>query len=372
MTSGKAVGFGRVAIIGTGLIGGSVALGLTEAGAAETVVGYDLDREALAAGAARGAIASVAGSVGEAVTGADLIVLAAPVSEMASLCEGVAQRADPEAIVTDVGSAKARAVYEGERTLGRRFVGGHPMAGSERHGIGAADPALFHDAWWILTPTPMTSSAAYRRASALASTLGARPVALAPEDHDRLLARLSHLPQVISSTLVASTVQEEDNPTLLGLAAGGFRDVTRIAASEPELWVSILRANREAVLEALEGFTGELAGVAEWLRAEDWASLATFLGAARSARVELFTKSTLQGVPVLLTMPVLDRPGVLAEVTTAAGSLGANIEDLRIVHSTEGGRGMLELVVVGEDAAEQLARVLRDSGYHVEFGRPTG
>lgn len=362
--------FTKVAVLGAGLIGGSVGLGLREAERAREVVGFDIDSSALEQGMQRGAFTGVAAEAAGAIAGADLVVLAAPVDASPELCRAIGAVLDPDAVVTDVGSAKAAVVTECEAVLGPRFVGGHPMAGSELHGMAAAEADLFQDAWWILTPTPATSSAAYRRASTLASALGARPVALEPLDHDRLLARLSHLPQIAASALVAAAVASEDKESLLGLAAGGFRDVTRIAASRPELWVTILRANREAVLEALDEFQAALGEVGSALREGSWDALGRRLDEARTARLEMFTKPEMHDEPVILAMPVLDRPGVLAEVTTAAGALGANIEDLRIVHSTEGGRGRLELVVAGEKPAARLATKLAELGYRVERGRP--
>lgn len=350
------------------MIGGSVALGLSSAGHA--VVGYDLDPGALEEGVRRGALARGAATPGEAVEGADLVVVAAPVTETEGLCSDIAGHLDAATVVTDVGSAKGRVVEACEAILGGRFVGGHPMAGSERHGMPAATGELFQDAWWILTPTATTLSASYRKVSALATTLGARPVALDPADHDRLLARLSHLPQLVSSALVAAAVASEDKESLLGLAAGGFRDVTRIAASDPALWVTILRANRQAVLEALDEYAGSLSEVRGLLEGGRFEELEAYLARSRSARRDLFGKPEMHDVPVALTMPVLDRPGVLAEVTTAAGALGANIEDLRIVHSTEGGRGRLELIVAGEGPAERLVVALEGLGYRVELGRP--
>ncbi|MDP9068090.1 MAG: prephenate dehydrogenase [Actinomycetota bacterium] len=362
--------FKRVAVVGTGLIGGSICLGLRAALPPPHVVAFDTDPDAGRAGLERGAFSEVAESVGEAVQAADLVVVATPVDTTADVCARMLDTLAPDAVVTDVGSAKAGVVEECEALLGARFVGGHPMAGSERHGIAAADAELFQDAWWILTPTAATRSFAYRAASALAATLGARPIAIEPDAHDRLLARLSHLPQVVASGIVAAAVAAEDQESLLGLAAGGFRDVTRIAASDPGMWVSILRSNRVAVLEALEEFSSGLVEVATALREERWGDLAAFLGRARQARMELFAKPQMHDVPVALSLPILDRPGVLAEVTTAAGGLGANIEDLRIVHSTEGGRGRLELIVAGERPAEDLAERLRTLGYRVERGRP--
>ncbi len=362
--------FKTVAVIGNGLIGGSISLGLRASPSPPSVIGFDTDSDVLQEGLRRGAFTSVAGSAATAVATADLIVVATPVDATAALCGEIADAAPPGAVVTDVGSAKEGVVRRCEDILGSRFVGGHPMAGSERHGISAAHAELFQDAWWILTPTPATSSRTYRIATNLATALGARPVALDPSDHDRLLARLSHLPQLAASALVTALLAAEDKESLLGLAAGGFRDVTRIASSEPGLWVTILRANREAALDALQDFGSTLGDVAAMLAEERWEDLAEFLGRARDARITLFAKPLATGVPVSLTMPVLDRPGVLAEVTTAAGAIGANIEDLQIVHSTEGGRGRLEVVVAGEGAAAELASALGKLGYRVEQGRP--
>jgi prephenate dehydrogenase len=193
-------------------------------------------------------------------------------------------------------------------------------------------------------------------------------VALDPAAHDALVARLSHIPQLTASALVDAAVSAGDREALLGLAAGGFRDVTRIAASDPKMWVSILRSNRAAVMEALEGFAKRLDSLGDMIAGERWDELERWLAGARRARIEMFVRPDLSGEPVLLTMPVLDRPGVLAEVTTAAGRIGANIEDLRIVHSTEGGRGRLEIVIAGRGAADALAQVLNGLGYAVERG----
>ena len=161
-----------------------------------------------------------------------------------------------------------------------------------------------------------------------------------------------------------------DREALLGLAAGGFRDVTRIAASDPTMWVAILRANRLAILEALEGLEGRLRSVRRMLEEDRWDELEDFLQGARTARLELFAKPSYTGDPMTLSMMMPDRPGVLAEVTTAAGELGANIEDLSIIHSTEGGRGRLEVVIAGREPAEELRTRLMVLGYHVDEGLP--
>jgi prephenate dehydrogenase len=200
----------------------------------------------------------------------------------------------------------------------------------------------------------------------LATTLGAKPVAVDPATHDALVARLSHVPQLVASALVELAISGGDREALLGLAGAGFRDVTRIAASNPELWVAILRANRGAVLEALEALHKGLGRATDAIATGAWDDVQTWLTEARTARLELFAKPEYGREPVALSMLVPDRPGVLAEVTTQAGELGVNIEDLRIVHSTEGGRGRLELVIGGDAAAARLTEALQDRGYRVE------
>jgi prephenate dehydrogenase len=332
----------RVAVVGTGLIGGSVALGLKAAGDYE-IAGYDPDRTALAEAVARGAIDERAGSPAAAAEGADLVILAVPVDRMPETCTSLAPGVGLDAVVTDVGSAKVESVAAGEAAFGDRFVGGHPMAGSEQHGIEAADPLLFQDAWWILTPTAATAPAAYNRVVELATTLGAQPIALDPGVHDSLVARLSHIPQLAASTLVdlATSYRSPDRPgreALLGLAGAGFRDVQE-----------------------------RLSKVEELMRAGEWEHLGDFLADARKARMELFAKPVQGGETVELHLLVPDRAGVLAEVTTAAGRLGVNIEDLRIIHSTEGGRGRLELLILGPERAAELQSTLEGLGYHVEL-----
>jgi prephenate dehydrogenase len=356
----------RISIVGLGLVGGSVGIALGSSGSEIHVVGFDTEPATATAARDRGAVDEVADSLSSAVRGARLVVVAVPVDGIPDVLEAISEGDSAGAVVTDVGSAKRGVVTAGEKYLGEHFVGGHPMAGSERHGIEAARGDLFEDAWWILTPTPSTSSAAYQSVAELAARVGAKPVAVDPDVHDTLVARLSHLPQLTASALVEVAVRSGDREALLGLAAAGFRDVTRIAASNPDLWVAIIRSNRAAVLEALAGLSERLDAVGEMIRDEEWGSLRGWLDRSRSARVQLFAKPDYGGEPVGISLIVPDRPGVLAEVTTAAGELGANLEDLRIVHSTEGGRGRLELIVSGKEPAELLIGSLIKLGYHPE------
>lgn len=353
----------RVTIVGTGFLGGSLGLALK---GRHQRTGFDINADEAEAARAGEALDRVAASVAEAVAGADLVVLATPVAASIELLGTL--HPGPGTVVTDLGSTKSAVVEVGLTAAGPRFVGGHPMAGSERHGFAAAHADLFQGAWWILTPVEQTSAAAYRAVATLTGEVGARPVALAPETHDGLVARISHLPQLVAAAVVAVAAVEDRS--MLGLAAGGFRDVTRIAASPTPMWLDIIRSNHEAIVEALEALTGELDTTIALVKAQQWERLGERMEAARHARRTLFIKDVEGGDPVPLTLLIPDRPGVLAEVTTAAGELGVNIEDIEIFHSPEGGRGRLEIVVAGRGAAETLTTRLSALGYHVDLGLP--
>ena len=356
---------GPVAILGTGLMGGSLGMALRRARPDLEIRGFDADRSALEGALQRDAISHSADDLAGAVTGAEVVVVAMPVDRSPDVMSRIAGTVPAGAVVTDVGSAKALVVGHGREHFGDRFVGGHPMAGSERHGIEAAEEDLYDGAWWIVTPTTETSAAAYTTVTEMVIAVRAKPVALEPEMHDALVARLSHLPQLVASALVDVAAASGDREALLGLAGPGFRDVTRIAASNPDLWVAIVSANEAAVLDAIGGLRSRLAEVESDIAGGEWPKLRAWLAAARAARLELFAKPDYGDEPVALSLLVPDRPGVLAEVTTAAGELGANIEDLRIMHSTEGGQGQLELIVAGREPAELLTGALKKLGYTV-------
>ena len=358
----------RVAVLGTGLIGGSLALALTGTGRYE-VRGYDPDPATRARALERSAVVETKSTPESAAEGADIVVLAAPLSATVQLMESLAGRVADGAVVTDVGSAKEELVRAGSEILGDSFLGGHPMAGSERHGIDAADQLLFQDAFWVLTPTGATRAATYTLVAEMVTAVGAKPIAVDAPVHDLLVARLSHVPQLAASAVVDMAASAGDEEALLGLAAGGFRDVTRIAASDPDMWIGILKANRKAVQEGLWTLGERLSGIGEMLENQSWGELRAFLASARESRRDLFAKPLHEGDPVKLSLIVPDRPGVLAEVTTAAGELGANIEDLDIFHSTEGGRGRLDIVISGAGPAASLAGRLESLGYHVDSGR---
>jgi prephenate dehydrogenase len=353
-----------VALVGTGLIGGSIGLALRRAGV--TVRAFDHDPEHAAAALAAGAADELAPDLASAVAGADLTVVAVPVGFVADV---VVEALDAGAgLVTDVGSVKAPlvAAVEAARPDGSaRYVGGHPMAGSEQEGLAGASADLFVGATWVLTPTGRTDPEVFATVRSWVSDLGAEALAVAPELHDALVAVVSHVPQLAASTLMnVANRGSDEHAVMLRLAAGGFRDMTRIASSHPAIWPDICLANRDAIVGALDAYLDELTRVRTIVADGDRESLLTLLADARAARRNRPTGLPVDEPLVELRVPVLDREGVIAEVTTLAARFGINIADLEIAHSLEGRAGVLVLVVA-ERNLDAFEAALLEHGYHV-------
>ena len=342
----------RVAVVGTGLIGTSVAMAATRIGC--QVAGWDLDPDALASAAARQPMRAT-DSVEDAVAGVTVVVVCAPIPSIPELVAR-ALAAAPDAVVTDAGSIKEHVVSEVAARAGdraHRFVGGHPMGGSERSGPEHASASIVDGIVWVLTPDAHTGSEFVERLEAWIERIGARPVRMPPGRHDRLVAFVSHLPQIASTTLMALAATEEaGEPEILLLAAGGFRDLTRLASSNPALWSQILLANPEAIAEAIDLYAARLTELRDLvLRGDGEAVRATF-DEAKAARLRLAAKPQVRAGVAVLQVTVPDRPGALAELTLALADGSVNIEDLQIVHSPEGGRGIVHLTVAAASAAD--------------------
>jgi prephenate dehydrogenase len=341
----------RAVIVGTGLIGGSIGLALRKQG--WHVTGRDLD-PARAQRALDGGALDVVGDD----PAADITFVCTPVSSIA----GVARAAlGAGGVVTDVGGVKAPIVAAVDHP---RFVGGHPMAGSEQDGMDGADPGLFDGATWVLTPITDTDAAAYTLVRSIVTSLGADVLALAPDRHDELVATVSHVPHLAAATLMALAADDAgDQGPMLRLAAGGFRDMTRIAAGHPGIWPDICAENRDAIVEAFDRLLAALSAMRDLVALDDRPGLLRALELARAARVNLPARVAHDTELVEMRVPVPDRPGVLAEITTLLGELDVNIEDLEIAHSVEGERGVLVLVVQ-EAAAEGTRAALVSRGFH--------
>lgn len=353
----------RVGIVGTGLVGGSVGLALRSQSV--SVIGFDRDRARLERAVAIGALDEAVSSAGATAIDADVVLVAVPVGVVAGVVVEVLEAGAPA--VTDVGSVKSpivAAVTAARPDLAVRFVGGHPMAGSEQDGLEGADPDLFVGTTWVLTPTEHTDVAAFTAVRTLVALLGPEVLAVSPEHHDALVAVVSHVPQLAATTLMdVAATRGEEHATLLRLAAGGFRDMTRIASGHPGIWPDICVANRDAIVTALDAYVTALGRVRDLVAVGDREGILALLERARTAR-----RSLPRGIPAdetltELRVPIADRPGSLAEVTTLAGGMGVNIANVEIAHSAEGGGGVLVLVIPARDA-EALIAALAERAYH--------
>ncbi len=351
----------RATVVGTGLIGGSIGLALRSRG--WRVTGSDT-----APGRAERALELGALDAVGADLEAEVTFLATPVSEVVAAARAALDHGGPggTGIVTDVAGVKAPIVSALDHP---RFVGGHPMAGSEQEGIDGADRELFAGATWVLTPTASTDPEAFTRLRAVVTSLGADVVAVPPERHDDLVAVVSHVPHLTAAALMGLASEgAEHHGALLRLAAGGFRDMTRVAAGHPGIWPDICAENSSAIVTALDQLATDLSKVRDVVAGGDRAALISILERAREARRNLPTRLARPEDLVEVRVPVPDRPGVLAEVTTLAGELGVNIEDLEIAHSAEGDRGVLVMVV--DAAASDLVRgALLARGYRPSHQR---
>jgi prephenate dehydrogenase len=276
-------------------------------------------------------------------------------------------RAAPDAIVTDAGSIKTRVVDDVTASADPgdlpRFVGSHPMGGTERSGPEHAAASVVDGIVWAVVPTDATAPDAVASLEGWIERIGARPVRLAADRHDRLVAFASHLPQVASTSLMGLAAAEEaGEPEILLLAAGGFRDLTRLAASNPALWTEILLANREQVTGAIDLYLDRLRALRDEVAAGRAADVERTFEDAKLARLGLATKPTVRAGVAVLQVEIPDEPGALARITAVLADGAVNIEDLQIVHSPEGGRGTVHLTVASTVADDAVA-VLREGAY---------
>ncbi|MCD2518797.1 prephenate dehydrogenase/arogenate dehydrogenase family protein [Massilia sp. G4R7] len=278
---------GRLVVIGAGLIGGSFALALKQAGVVARVAGLGRDPQAMARALELGIVDEVCATVEEAMRGADMVLLAAPVAQTGPILASLLPWLEPETIVTDAGSTKCDVVANARAALGMRiaqFVPGHPIAGSESNGPDAAMAGLYRGKKTVLTPLPENDPAAVERVANAWRTCGAIIHTLSPEDHDRVFAAVSHLPHLLAYALVDDIAAKPHADLLFQYAASGFRDFTRIAGSSPEMWRDISLANRAALLTELDAYLAQLTTLRARLAAADGPALETVYANAQRAR----------------------------------------------------------------------------------------
>ena len=336
----------RAGILGTGLIGASLGMALRQAG--WVIAGWDPDPSALEVAAGRGAVDHPRSDLEEAVDGADLVVLAGPLSATLETLRGLRTRA----LVTDVAGVKTPVVEA--KPPGLRLVGGHPMAGREQAGPSAATPALFRGSAWILCPDGAEPRDA-ERVTRVVESVGAIPYAMPAFEHDRVVAAISHLPQVIAVSLVNLAAGD---PGAMQLVAGSFRDLTRVAASEPGWWPELLAANEPNVSRAISRMIEQLETTRAEIRA-DPVSLASRIRSARTTRQRMAPPEVRVGVVLQ------DRPGEIAAVGRALEKSAVDVRDLQLRHALHGGGGVLTLSVRPAEA-DALRESLEKEGFTLE------
>ena len=349
----------RIAVLGVGLIGGSIGLAARERADAE-VIGWGPRQPTLDAALKLGAIDQAATTIEEAVHDASAVFACAPVELLPDLIAQALAAAGPDCVVTDAGSTKRSLV---DAITDERFIGGHPVAGAETAGVANARADLFEGASWYLTPRPDSSGILFERLHRLIVAFGARPSAIDAETHDRMLAAVSHLPHVLANVLVmqAASVVTKGEP--LPRTGPSFRDMTRVAGANSDIWTGIYVTNREAIAREVDGVVEQLRQVADTLRAADAGALREWNEAAREDRRRLL-ESALEGAPAVeLRLSVPNRPGIVAQVALALGRAGVNIADMALEPAPDMLSGSMTLWVAGEDDAVRAKHLIEDLGF---------
>jgi len=356
--------FNRIAIVGVGLIGGSLGLAIKRKMPGVHIVGISSDRvleEALTAGAIDEAVSKT--TLQKGVADADLVILCSPIQEIIRRLPEVAEAIRPQTLVTDAGSTKQRIVKTAKACFpsDRYFIGGHPMAGSEARGIQAADALLFENAVYVLTPLENTPESIKDRMVGLVETIGAKAIVMLPGMHDQIAAAVSHLPQLLAVTLMNLISKQGKSPLHLKLAAGGFRDMTRIASSPYDIWEDILETNQSDIIGTIDEFI------------EDLEKLKTGIG--HTSMRDNFEQANKQRLSIPrdtkgfirphydLLVRVEDKPGIIATLSTALAEADINIKDIEVLKVREGDSGTIRLSLETPDARTRAESILTKVGF---------
>jgi len=356
----------KIAVLGVGLIGGSIGLAARRRLDAE-VAGFDPDAANLARALELGALDAAAPAVGEAVAGARVIFCAAPVGALPQLVEAALAASGPDAVVTDVGSTK-RELIEGLAAAGEdaRFIGGHPLAGAETAGVANARAELLEGARWYLTPTGRSSGVLYDLLQGTVADLGARPQAIDAATHDRVMATVSHLPHVLANVLVAEAAAAlSEESERLPEVGRSFRDTTRVAGANPAIWADIFASNREAVAEGIESVGERLRAAAALIRGGDRGAVGDWHAKAGEDRRRLLESDLAGGELRELRIGVANQPGTVAEIALALGHGQVNIEDMALYPAPDMRTGAISVWIAGAAEAERAAEIVRGLGHVV-------
>jgi prephenate dehydrogenase len=353
----------RVAVLGVGLIGGSIGLAAREYVEGAEVVGFGRDPDRLRAAEERGAIQLAADSLEDAVDGAQLCFVCAPVGALPELVRAALDASGPDTLVTDVGSTKQDLM---RRIADPRFVGGHPIAGAETAGVEHARADLFQGAVWYLTPHGQSGGLLYERLHRFVVDVGARPVAVDAETHDRLVAVFSHLPHVLANVLASQAAARlSEHGEALRQVGPSFRDMTRVAGANTAMWGDIYRSNRAAIVEEIRRFRAELDEIERRLEAgevDDWNDR------AREDRRALLEAGSADGPVHELRLTVPNRPGIVAQVALELGRGGVNILDMALAPASDMRTGAMSLWIAGDSEAARASDLISGLGFPVGSG----
>jgi len=358
----------KIALIGTGLIGGSIGLALKERMLATSLVCYDRDINTAREAVARGAADQAAQSLEEVVHDAELVILAVPVLSTLEILKEIIPYLKDNTLITDVGSTKGSIMAAVEQLLppGTTYIGGHPMTGSEEIGINGADPGLLENAIYVITPLPGTDPNLIAKLSALIERIGAQPLVMEPLSHDRIVALVSHLPHLMAAVLVQSVAGAGDMELVRTLAAGGFRDSTRIVLGNPEIWRDIFISNRWSLLPALKNFKASLEQLENALTEPSAETIYEYLNQARDYRRAIPHRG--RGIlPDLFEIIVLvrDVPGAIGKLTTLLGEEQINIDAIEILHVRELSGGSVRFGFRSEEQQKMAVQLLNSHDYQV-------
>ena len=352
-----------IGFIGFGLIGGSIAKGIKRSRPDVTIMAYMRTRSKLEQAKQDGIVDIILDGIDERLRSCDLIFLCTPVEYNAQYLSAVRPYLKPGAVLTDVGSTKTN-IHEqvAEENLESCFIGGHPMAGSEKTGYENSTDHLLENAYYIITPTSVSRKEDVDRLVSVAKLIGAIPIVLDYREHDRIVAAISHLPHIIASSLV-NLVKDSDNAEGLmkRLAAGGFKDITRIASASPEMWEQICMTNTGNIASMLEAYISSLIGVLEQLKAQEKQAIYSLFSTSKEYRSSISETTKGSVAPeYAFTVDVKDEPGAISTLSVILSARGISISNIGINHNREHGEGALKIVFYDEEsrdrAWEQLLR----------------
>ncbi|MCD7904420.1 MAG: prephenate dehydrogenase [Clostridiales bacterium] len=352
-------------ILGFGLIGGSIALALKNR-LNMNIKAYSRSEKPLKEAYEQGILSEYSLTDLSVFKDCDIIFVCTPVGKICGYVEELAPVIKKDCIITDVGSTKGEIFKRLSETEGINYIGAHPMAGSEKTGYGAAKEDLYENAFYILTPSKNTDSGLVDKYTELVKGIGAIPVVLDPYKHDHVVAAVSHLPHIIAVALVNTVESLDDDGYMHTLAAGGFRDITRIASSGAEMWSSICSENKKEILTVLDSFKESTEALKDALETENYGEIANLFKNAKEYR-DSFETGRGRGVckSYTLKIDIKDRPGAIAEVAVILGNRGINIKNIGIINNRDYSDGVMRISLENDSSLKKAGDALSEMGYNV-------